>query len=1544
MIFPKRFVNFFLRGALVLMLVCMFALNGSATNCNCSLDAAEPPFLSQGADPNVLLMIDNSASMYDVAYNDPAKKTWECFDESFNPGNVYAGYFENDLWYAYDTSAAKFVPFTEALPASAKAGGLFYMGTTQAGNDVRIEVYTENQITKARMHAKGNLLNWATASKFDIQKAVLTGGKYEDNLWTSEGRGCSGHRYAKQTSVFLGNTAHKLTMAVHAFGKEEGDIESENTLLEIFEVTKDGYNYEACQAVIDNILNDKLAVGDTLKCFETSKQDEPRIAHEKQVLIHTTIDCWSLNKHGDRANWPMHDTNLIKDCKELYQLGVNPEQITPSDIHYACYGGIKDEKPYGFIGQCWDPSKADWLYTDKKLLESCIKIAMKDYCGYFQTPEVIDPSDLQMVMDDYDTAVYNFPAIITDGGLLSQLRKPILDWPVRVQKAEGAPEPGGVVQEFASSVRIGAMAFNRRGSGTECVDGLRTDVLYKCDGENRDGAHVIWPIGSETEMVGHVDGLVAKINDTKADTWTPLAEMMFTAIGYYTRRSEFELNIGHDWSHLPWPITEYCQSNNVLIITDGASTADQRAEVLKNMDGDVNDRLCGDLFGSTYFDDWTFYARQGKDLYAASPYNFLQQPEPINTFVVYTDSDRSRPDDQCSPYGLLKAAVEKGGPNATSPGPTDVVFEGDDPAKLKKALRDAFKTILKRASAGSAASVISATRSGEGAVYQAIFWPGIDGANGMPDATWAGEVHALLVDDMGWLYEDTDGDKGLSAADQRVIFFFDELGTPAETKACYGEIENGTCKGELKSLHDVQYLWSAAKWLADIDDTDIVQNRTDYISDQRRRFIFTWNDLDNDGRVDPDEILPFEAAANIGALQVTNRRDLSHDFGVAGPDKLNEIINWVRGKDSPGPRSRAVHKPVNFNLTDASQSTITWRLGDIIHSTPTVVGRPSESYHLLYQDESYAKFAAHYKNRRQVVYFGANDGMLHAVNGGFYDQMSRKYCLTPDCAENATGPALGAELWAYVPYNLQPQLKCLLEPDYLHRYYVDQKPRIFDVQIFDHTKKDYPNGWGTILVAGMRLGGNTVSAQGTDEIPDNRKFSSSYIILDVTNPEVPPSLLGELTYDPDTSAHMGYTTAIPTVVPMKSENETKWYLVLGSGPLWLDDDDEWESNKAIEGRSNRPAKIAAFPLDALTRSGPAPFRIADPAKPDAPVSGYAGERLWVLSDANSFISDLITVDFDIDREYRGDAVYFGTVEGNWDGWGGKMYRIATNADDSMTEPIDWSVPKLLLNPNRPITAAPSVGWDGYNYWIYFGTGRFFDKQDKKDDSSNAQDYYFGIKEPLDCSNDPPRFTWDTIKWDPVTTPANLLRTDQIQVFKSDDPGSANLGCHGGGSGCLPTGGTITSLGQLIDHIAGHGCDDKASTGLAGWYRHFPETERNLGQATLLGGLLTYTTYQPFDDVCLPDGLSFLEAVYYQTGTAWHHAVFKSPYGLSQDTPQEVLPRLGLGHGLALTPNLHVGRQDGARAFIQTSTGAIVEIDQALPIDNVKSGRINWRDD
>jgi len=272
---------------------------------------------------------------------------------------------------------------------------------------------------------------------------------------------------------------------------------------------------------------------------------------------------------------------------------------------------------------------------------------------------------------------------------------------------------------------------------------------------------------------------------------------------------------------------------------------------------------------------------------------------------------------------------------------------------------------------------------------------------------------------------------------------------------------------------------------------------------------------------------------------------------------------------------------------------------------------------------------------------------------------------------------------------------------------------------------------------------------------------------------------------------------------------------------------------------------------------------------------------------------------------------------------------------------------------RPVTAAPAIAWDGTQRWVYFGTGRFFDAADKSDTRSNAQETYYGIKEPQNCPTvtDPPdareKMTWATVSntpppETPTTTPGQrgLLKVDQIKVHESSSMAGAAVSCIGGGDACLPEENAtkIVSFDQLDRYIAGSGCDNYLPTGIDGWYREFPATrERNLGQATVLGGLLTFTTYQPWEDVCLPEGLAFLYGAYYRTGTAWHESVF----GIGGNSG-EVVDRVDIGRGLAMTPNLHVGREIGSKAFVQTSTGAIVEIPQPnLPVKMFKSSKTRW---
>src|SRR2546428_9111918 len=104
--------------------------------------------------------------------------------------------------------------------------------------------------------------------------------------------------------------------------------------------------------------------------------------------------------------------------------------------------------------------------------------------------------------------------------------------------------------------------------------------------------------------------------------------------------------------------------------------------------------------------------------------------------------------------------------------------------------------------------------------------------------------------------------------------------------------------------------------------------------------------------------------------------------------------------------------------------------------------------------------------------------MLHAFNAGFFSNDDRaidgsgptvqvRYTTTPkkvgtstDCAAlpcdgNVTtysfrsdAPPLGAELWAFIPQDLLPQLKFLTFRNYAHMYYVDLSPKSTDARTF----------------------------------------------------------------------------------------------------------------------------------------------------------------------------------------------------------------------------------------------------------------------------------------------------------------------------------------------------------------------------------------------------------------------------------------------------------------------------------------------------------------
>jgi type IV pilus assembly protein PilY1 len=1582
----------------------------------CSDGVAVPPFLSSGVDPNLLLLIDNSGSMYDPAY---VKDNSQCFDDTYDHNTTYAGYFEPLEYYAYDFSTEKFRLWVSLT--STEQNTLWYNVSTakyyRTISVVHIKLDTAAS-SVIGLVIKGNLLNWAAASKLDIEKKILTGGKYDstNDLMVMESRGCLDRRYVKQVAVEDAanpGTTYYLTLGTRppTDNEQTADVayngSSSTTRIEIFEVTTTGFNYDACQNALTELSQNPPNQG-SLKGYvkDCMGYTGGSVSDSMAAFNHAIHDCWYYNKNGVWQPGSGTVNSIKNDCEGMYG-AIEPWDITTSNKGYICFGNYSTSPKLGYVGRCWEPAgsggsetctdkacnpgsdpttgqdprcnpltgyweacdgnyqekkdncvgawttmkectgggfltEAGWTDDDGDGGNSCVDQAIKDYCSVFDVPEAVDPSDASTSTG----TVWNAPAVLVDSGVEAQIGPPLA---VLKGHREQSSAPEGLLQEFSDDIRMGAMTFNDNGSLTECsgTPDPTDPISYNCPSPNRDGSKIISNIDKSSS---HTTDLVNAINDIKATSWTPLAEAFYNAIRYYSQNSsiaaiqpdENDSHIGSD------PITAYCQNNNVLLITDGASTADENSTVKTFAsginDGDTDDTttgVCGVLKGSTFLDDLTYYAKNSASLYSTQLNN--EDKQNITTHIVVTGTLRHTGDTECSPDVLLEAAATNGGTS---------LYSASDPTQLENMLIQAFEDIRAGAAAGSAASVISASREGQGGIYQAIFWPKVD-LSGGNSVNWIGEVHSLFVDEYGQVYEDTNGDRIMDASDQRVVIYFDESAT--QTKACNGELNtNGTCNGTSKRLEDVHYIWSASKWLADISEEDILVNRAGYISNIKQRYIFTWDDLDNDGIVDSNEILDFDTNNDWAALSVNaTRGPVPLDFGLQTNTEVNEIVKWVRGLDQTGQRSREM--PYDFDL-DGTPVNVTWRLGDVVHSTPISVSKPTENFHLLYRDTSYAQFVETYNNRRNVIYFGANDGMIHAVNGGFYNESQKKFCLTANCQSESSAPELGAELWAYVPYNLLSHLKCLTDPAYEHKYFVDLKPRVFDVRIFDSNDGIHTGGWGTILVQGMRFGGAKVLAGTLDldgdsvsDYPDDtREFTSAYIILDITDPENPPILLGEITLTTSgTEVDFGYTTSTPTLVTMKNGSEvgdTSWYLILGSGPT------------NVDGTSSQNAKLAVLPLSWLVGTRTA-LRIPD----STPSVGNEGGTFTLT--ANSFVSDMISVDYELETNYKTDVVYFGTVSGDWSssgGWSGGMYRLVTRELDSgtgnqlVTQPSDWATlisplnnPLYLIDTERPVTAAASVGTDGVNYWVYFGTGRYFDADDKTDSSSNAQETYYGIKEPRNDN----KFTWETVEksgtWNHVPGDQGLLQTDNILVHEAPTRTSAVLSCIGGMTNCLPTG--ITEFSGLENYIVGtgsynsaHSSEERAAytTGTDGWYKEFHEDrERNLGQSTLLGGLLTFTTYKPYDDVCLAEGLAYLYGVYFKTGTAWYESIFGDN---ALDGNDNVIDRLELGRGLATTPDLHVGKEEGSKVFVQTSTGTIVEISQPnLPLGNIKTGRTSW---
>lgn len=181
------------------------------------------------------------------------------------------------------------------------------------------------------------------------------------------------------------------------------------------------------------------------------------------------------------------------------------------------------------------------------------------------------------------------------------------------------------------------------------------------------------------------------------------------------------------------------------------------------------------------------------------------------------------------------------------------------------------------------------------------------------------------------------------------------------------------------------------------------------------------------------------------------------------------------------------------------------KLGDIFHSNPVIVGRPSEFAFFDSNLNNYQAFFKTYRQRRRVLYSGANDGLLHAFEIGVFNRDS-SVCSTlsdgtlPPCYDLGTG----AELFAYAPretMQIFKPLKDAVGPQTKKmEWTVDGAPSAADVFIdgsHDGTPTASERAWHTVLVGGLREGSPFEGRDGASP-KDSR---GAFFALDITQPD-----------------------------------------------------------------------------------------------------------------------------------------------------------------------------------------------------------------------------------------------------------------------------------------------------------------------------------------------------------------------------------------------------------------------------------------------------------
>jgi len=1038
------------------------------------------------------------------------------------------------------------------------------------------------------------------------------------------------------------------------------------------------------------------------------------------------------------------------------------------------------------------------------------------------------------------------------------------------------PPQDGLFLQYADKIRFGIMDFGKTGLKYE----------YKQNSDADGGSTLVQIAGNNG------NDLATLVQNTDPSTWTPLAETMYEATRYFQAITGAYTN--QNYGATSWdPIQNSCQRSFVVILTDGESTMDQNLP--NSWFNPSNATMVTDPYGAngldikvwtdkitaqenngtnyyktaanssmgTYYLPGVAYCANNTDLRTATMgKNNIANKQNITTYTVFAFDD--------SPVGrkILQLAAKYGGyedaNNNGIPDPgewdskvsgiPDTYYEATGGSDLGAKLGEVFNDILKRVSSGTAASILNNSEGSGASLLQAVFYPEKSFDTGSK-ATWTGELQNL------WFYldpfiqqtsirVDTVSDYKLSLLDDYVSKFYFDSGKTQTLVSLYKDVNgDGTTLQTIGTgyspddLSHVKSLWRAGRnlWNRNIS------------TDPRKIWAHTG-------------LAAFDTATGLAPFDSSLKSDptILTYLQAANATESDKIIQYVRGVDQVSFRNRVV------SIDGVSG---TWRLGDIISSTPKIqanvgLNTYDKTSPTGYGDASYAAYASSndYKNRG-MVYVGANDGMLHAFKMGVLQELTdpcnasgaNKLTCSADKAQfnsdttintspatsykngtNAnimatTADKLGREEWAFIPTHILPYLKYLGDPLYPHLFYVDGPSLVIDASFRNYCSA--PNYWDCAKQTKVR------SDYGTNNL-DFSKTSWRTILLGSTGlGGASRSRTATCATNPGSNCvktpvdGLGYSSYFALDVTNPKEPQYLWEFAgdttnggnLGfatTGPVIVRVGSKDKNGRWFAVFASGPTG----PIDTTTHQ----FKgSSDQNLRLFVVDMVTGSLVRTIDTGitNAFAGSLSNGAIDTDRSktgsdgyYKDNALYVGYVQYDsspktWTKGG--VIRVITKED---TDPSKWVFSKVIENIG-PVTTAVSKLQDRANgkLWLYFGTGRYFFKTATDIDDKDSQRTMYGIQEP--CYNK----TSNTI--DPSCT----------DIF----------------SGTLKDQ-TTTITTQLATDISWFvNLDASSGTELA---------ERVITDPVASpAGAVFFTTFKPNSDVCGFGGTSYIWALNYATG-------------------------------------------------------------------------------